>query len=314
MALFQEQKDIALTTPLHFRAETPARALVLRLSGTASAGVTVTLAMLGRIRAEYDNGLQLGEISIANLAVLSDAFYYLMEATSAIGAAFAFTVKIPLRNEANAFDTNAVHRPIIVYHNGATMGAAGIASGTVTLLAEPSSDAPLYLPALNEYNDTFRSDSYPISEKNTVAVMVFTPAGGHPVVNNIQFIRDGKLVHDGSLAEQQAVTDSILKAGAATLGVSYFQFYEGANFAPVRSNKLLMRLIMGAGAATTETWLVYAAQEIVAGQSGIVAQAAHPTISAAPVVTARNRTGITAAKGMVSATSPAASANIVAGT
>ena len=281
MLKFYQNKDILLNVPIETTGQEPLSAAILRLSGTAAAGVTVTAAMLGMVQVNLDDGTEIVNASVADLFDWSDATYAFCEHTSAIGAAFAFTVAIPFRYPLNPYDTNALHRKITVQHSGVLV--ANVASGTCSLLGITSNSAPIYTPTLKTYTDTLRNTVYHIDQRNSIALMVRGAAAlvaGGIYPSQMIFTRDGRIFQSGSMPELISGTDLICRSSGASMGLVLCSFLPDENFALLPSGRLSMQLSMTAGAAPTATYLVYSAYDLVSGkQPSIVPHTLSPTMA-----------------------------------
>lgn len=121
-------------------------ALALRFSGTAAAGVTVTLAMYGNLTGTFrSTGFM--STPVAQMHTLNQHVGGVAEAASAVGAAFSHTIMIlpSYVGDGNVFDvveTDEFYLSVDL----AGISAATIAAGNLQLLGLPQIGVMAYLP------------------------------------------------------------------------------------------------------------------------------------------------------------------------
>lgn len=201
--------------------------LIIRYAGTAQSGKTVTTDDLGTVKMTVSGGQKPGTKIVASVSFLSlfaNEYGGFIESTSAVGAAFAFSVIVPfhaVQDSLNVLDTNLANVTFnLVY---ASDYATNILSGTVTVEAIPKAGVQRYFHQMLEQDVTAGGAGvlpFQINAENILQVYLISPAS---LISNLQLLKDGKEKVNGTLAVELAYSNWIhlLESTSTFLAVEF---------------------------------------------------------------------------------------------
>lgn len=212
--------------------------IMLRYTGVAAVGVTVTLANLGNVILNW-NGDDKVNVDAELLSLLANVYGGVIESTSAAGGAFAFSVIIPTSawfDPKNVYDISDKDKVYIKLDYPALTPAV-IASGSVSIYAKPRKGIHSYFHkilsrAVVSGGAGVITDT--INASNIIELYLKNPAA---LVSQIQIIKDNNVYVDGDAGSELAHSNWIhqLETGNTTLAV---EFAESKDIREAISNTL----------------------------------------------------------------------------
>jgi len=199
----------------------------LRVSGTNAGGATLAAANLGRVTAKFQ-GRPFASLGFDDLQILNMMDLGLVEAASAIGAAFAFTAVIQASrvNDGNIFDIQEQDNATIEL-DLAGLGAL-VAAGTVELFGIPQDGSAAYIPQLFSFTPNIAAGTVytrNLPYENISHVYVTVPTN----LASIQLVKDGQLYVDEPWASLIAFSNMDCRIEAAfVLGARVTMHRSGA--------------------------------------------------------------------------------------
>lgn len=202
---------------------------LIRYSGTAAAAYTVLTSDLGNVILNW-NGEDKINVDVDLLSQLANQYGGFIEATSNVGAAFAFTIIIPTGawfDSKNIYDISGGDK-VYFKLDFPLLTAAKIASGTVTIQAKPRAGVMSYIHKILSRSVVSGGAGIitdTIVTPNIIELYVKNPSA---LTSQIQYSKDGKLYVDGDTASQLAYSNWIhlLETVNTLLAV---EFAEGKN-------------------------------------------------------------------------------------
>lgn len=200
-------------------------AFLIRFSGTAAAGVTVTRANFGTVQLTW-NGKDVINVDAEILNLIDNLYGGVSEFTSAIGGAFACSVIIPCGqwiDAANVYDVGINDKVALNLNFPDLANAAIVASANVDVFYKTKTGVMNYLNNIISRNvvvtgATTFSDNYPVS--NVSQLFLKNPAA---LLSNMQVAKDNNTIVDCPPAVAIAYNDYIhlLESTGTTLGIEF---------------------------------------------------------------------------------------------
>lgn len=200
-------------------------AFLIRYTGTAAAGVTITRADLGSVQLTW-NGKDVINVDAELLNLVDNLYGGVSEFTSAIGGAFACSVIIPCGqwiDAANVYDVGINDKVALNLNFPNLASAAFVASANVDVFYKTKTGVMNYLNNIIQRNvvmtgaGTF-SDNYPIS--NVAQLFIKAPAA---LLSNIQVAKDNNTIVDCPPAVALSYNDylHLVETAQTTLGIEF---------------------------------------------------------------------------------------------
>ena len=181
---------------------------VVRYSGTAQAAQTVTLTDCGNVIMNW-NGQDIINTDVEFLSNLANVNGGFIEADSAVGAAFNFSVIIPC---GTFCDTNNIYdigdNDKVNFKLDFPLMVAGlISAGTATVYGVPKPGLHSYFFKLLQNNVTVGGagvNNDVFRQNNLANIYFWNPAA---LLSNLQLFKDGKIQYDGVVAAEFALSN-----------------------------------------------------------------------------------------------------------
>jgi hypothetical protein len=200
------------------------RELFLYISGTNAGGATLALTSMNNLRINR-NGQDFINCNIDNISALSDLLAGMIDAASAIGAAFHFGFHIPFYvgsygqfpNILNVSDEDNVK---VHFDFGAL--AAIVASGTFNLWGRPESGIENYVPLLIQ--DAIALGAAGAQEKRKASIQNIFSCYAFPNTPanfaKLEVSRDNQVMTDANYADLAAYTNLVNRKEATAIAVA----------------------------------------------------------------------------------------------
>jgi hypothetical protein len=215
---------------------------LLRYSGTAQTGQTVSLANCGNVMVNVKGDSKVN-VDVELLSQAANLYGGYIEASSTIGAAFAFSVVIPAGywfDKKNVFDIASGEKTFFKmdYPN---MTSALIASGTVVLYGKPQAGIQSYYhkilgAPISVSGSIQKTDS--IVEQNIISAYLKDPTS---LIDTMQMSKDGNLIFDGDVVSELVWSNWIHNVEVASTLMA-LEFAENGNIASANSGVLSYNL------------------------------------------------------------------------
>ena len=198
--------------------------ILIRYTGVAQAGKTVALADLGNIRFTR-KGEDKINVPASILSALDNVYGGAIEATSAAGGAFAFSIIIPTGlwfDPSNVYSITGDDR-VSFNLSFPNMDAVLIVSGNATIYALPKAGQMTYIHKILSANiiaGGAQTVTDTISENNISEVYLVDPA---TLLTNIQLSKNGGIVYNGDVGSELAYSNWIhqLESTVTTLALEF---------------------------------------------------------------------------------------------
>jgi len=219
--------------------------ILVRYAGVAQSGKTVALTDLGNIRLNNNSNDKINLDGEA-LSLMADNYGGYVEATSAAGGAFAFSIFLPAGywfDPKNNFWFSKNEQGYMALQYG-NFDATLIASGNVTIYGKPGVGVQSYwhkILSKQVVNSAGASGVITdiIPDKNIISVYLKDPAS---LIDNFTLIRDGQTVVQGAIGAELAYSNWIHQLeSASTLYIS--EFVQNKNLVNALSNNFSYQYI-----------------------------------------------------------------------
>lgn len=200
-------------------------AFLIRYTGTAAVGVTVTRANLGTVQFTW-NGKDIINVDAEILNLADNLYGGVSEFTSAVGGAFACSVIIPCGqwiDAANVYDVGINDKVALNLSFPDLASAAVVVSATVEVYYKTKTGVMNYLNNIIKRNVVMTgagnfSDNYPIS--NVAQLFIKNPAA---LLSNIQVSKDNNTIVDCSPAVALSYNDylHLVETTGTTLAIEF---------------------------------------------------------------------------------------------
>ena len=211
----------------------------IRYAGTAAVGVTVTLANCGNVILNV-KGSDIVNVDVDLLSQLADQYGGFIEASSAIGAAFAFSIFYKpgyWYDDNNIFDSSPGDQTYFKLDYPAMTNAV-IANGNVTIYGKPRIGVQGYYHKILSHavvsGGATTSLTDTIQEPNIIALYLKNPTA---LTSQMQLTKDNKIYADGDTVSELVYSNWIHRLESASTLLA-FEFAESGNVQESRSNTL----------------------------------------------------------------------------
>jgi len=221
---------------------------LIRYEGTAQAAQTVTLDDLGNVILNWNADDKIN-VDANLLSQLANEYGGFIEANSAVGGAFAFSIVIPTGawfDSKNIYDIGKQDKVYFKLDYPAMVSSL-IASGTVSIYGKPRKGQMNYIHKILSRSVVSGGSGIitdAITTPNIIELYVKDPAS---LVSNIQISKNNKVFVDGDVESELAYSNWIhlLEASGTLLAI---EFAEGKNvLEAVSSNLTYKYTFTGAG-------------------------------------------------------------------
>lgn len=200
--------------------------IMLRYAGTAQAAQDVLLSDLGNVILNH-NGNDIINVDAELLSLLANIYGGAIEATHAVGGAFAYTIPVPVAawfDSKNIFDVGENDK-VYIKADFPSLTGAKVASGNIAIYAKPRKGIQSYFHKILSRSVVSGGSGIitdTINTSNISELYVKNPAA---LVSQVQITKDGNVFVDGDVASELAYSNWIhqLESSGTTLAVEFVE-------------------------------------------------------------------------------------------